>query len=390
MTNVTDNYLLTINCGSSSLKFSLFHADTLQEELSGAVNAIGSAASKLIIKDQAAPGLNNFKNLAAAVKAVINWLKKSKYNDHLLAVGHRIVQGGPKHREPELITEDLLKSLQQFVYLAPNHLPDEIKTIKTFQVAFPGLQQVACFDTAFHRNMPDEAKYYPLPENYRGQGLLHYGFHGLSYEYIMQKLKAGGVKIKAQKIIIAHLGNGASMAAVKDGTCIETTMGLTPVGGLVMGTRSGDLDPGVVLFLLKQGKLTTMQLDKLLSKGSGLKAIAGKSDVQELLQMEAKDPKAMAAITVFCYQAKKFIGALAAAMGGLDLLVFTGGIGEHSAVIRERICRDLEFLGIRVDKKSNHGGKENISQQASLVKVLVIKTNEEAMIAQHIQTVLNS
>ncbi|WP_184547181.1 acetate/propionate family kinase [Mucilaginibacter sp. FT3.2] len=383
------SYILSINCGSSSLKFSLFNSGSLQPELYGSVDAIGSTTSKFNITDRERIVLNeihDFKNLATAVNAVIRWFKESKYNHHLLALGHRLVQGGPDHREPELITEELLIDLQQFVYLAPNHLPDELRTIKTFGRAFSKLPQVACFDTAFHRNMPDEAKYYPLPAKYQEQGLLHYGFHGLSYEYIIQRFEAEDVK--AQKILIAHLGNGASMAAVIGGKCIETTMGLSPIGGLVMGTRSGDLDPGVVLFLLKQGRLSITQLDKLLSKDSGLKAVAGKSDVQELLKMEAQDPKAMAAITVFCYQARKFIGSLTAAMGGLDLLVFTGGIGEHSAIVRERICGELGFLGINLDKKSNHENKENISSAISRVKVLAMKTNEEAMIAQHTQTVL--
>jgi len=391
MTNKQPSYILSVNCGSSSLKFSLHRSGSLMTERTGSVNAIGGAESNFDIRKSEQSiehKTTGFKDLDAAVKAVIHWLKSSEYKNSLLAIGHRLVQGGPSHREPELITEVLLQNLHQFVYLAPNHLPDELKTIKTFNDAFPGLPQVACFDTAFHRNMPDEAKYYPLPAKYREQGLLHYGFHGLSYEYIMRKLKANMVKIKAQKIIIAHLGNGASMAAVKYGTCIETTMGLSPIGGLVMGTRSGDLDPGVILFLLKQGGLTVTRLDELLSKGSGLKAIAGKSDVQDLLKMEAKDPKALAAITIFCYQARKFIGSLAAAMGGLDLLVFTGGIGENSAVIRERICLDLGFLGINLDKKSNYDNKKNISIAKSQVNVLVMKTNEEAMIAQHTQTVL--
>lgn len=391
MTEKQNSYILSINCGSSSLKFNLFQFGSLLSECNGNVDAIGSTGSRLsickggkVILQQSA----GFKNLDEAVKAVISWLKKSEYKSSLRAIGHRLVQGGPDHREPELITDELIKNLQAFVYLAPNHLPDEIRTIKTFGRAFPGLFQVACFDTAFHRNMPDEAKYYPLPAKYREQGLLHYGFHGLSYEYVMKQLKADGALVKAQKTIIAHLGNGASMAAVKNGTCIETTMGLSPIGGLVMSTRSGDLDPGVFLFLLKQGKLTATQLDKLLSNDSGLKAIAGKSDVQQLLQLEAKDPKARAAITVFCYQARKFIGSLTAAMGGLDLLVFTGGIGENSATIRERICLELDFLGIQVEKKSNYDNKENISSASSRVKVLVMKTNEEAMIAQHTKTVL--
>jgi acetate kinase len=391
MTEKQTSYILSINCGSSSLKFSLYQSGSLLQECSGSADAIGGTGSALTVHKEGRAILqqpSGFKNLDGAVKAVIRWLKNSEYKSSLLAIGHRLVQGGPDHREPELITDELIRNLQAFVYLAPNHLPDEIRTIKTFGSAFSGSQQVACFDTAFHQNMPDEAKYYPLPAKYREQGLLHYGFHGLSYEYIMKQLKADGVPVKAQKIIIAHLGNGASMAAVKDGICIETTMGLSPIGGLVMGTRSGDLDPGVVLFLLKQGKLTTTQLDKLLSKDSGLKAIAGKSDVQELLKLEAKDPKARAAITVFCYQARKFIGSLTAAMGGLDMLVFTGGIGEHSEIIRERICWELGFLAVNLDKKSNHDSKENISSSVSRVKVLVMKTNEEAMIAQHTQTVL--
>ena len=385
------SYILSVNCGSSSLKFSLYHSGSLLPECTGSVNAIGSAESNFGIRkgeqsiEHKAAG---FKDLDAAVRAVIRWFKNSAYNNRLLAIGHRLVQGGPDHREPELITDKLLETLHQFIYLAPNHLPDELKTIKTFQLAFPGLPQVACFDTAFHKNMPDEAKYYPLPAKYREQGLLHYGFHGLSYEYIMQKLAADGLKVNRQKLIIAHLGNGASMAAVKNGTCIETTMGLSPIGGLVMGTRSGDLDPGVILFLLKQGRLTIAQLDKLLSKESGLKAIAGIGDVQELLKTEIKDPKAKAAITIFCYQARKFIGALAAAMGGLDMLVFTGGIGEHSAAIRERICGDLEILGIRIDEKLNHDHTENIASKTSRIKVMVMKTNEEAMIAQHTQTAI--
>jgi acetate kinase len=393
MTEKQTSHILSINCGSSSLKFSLYQSGSLLEDCSGNVDAIGSNDSNLTIYKGGKAVLqqsSGFKNLDGAVKTVISWLKNSEYKSSLLAIGHRLVQGGPNHREPELITNHLLKNLQAFIYLAPNHLPDELKTIKTFQLAFPGLPQIACFDTAFHSNMPDETKYYPLPAKYKLQGLLHYGFHGLSYGYIIQKLELEDVNVKAKKIIIAHLGNGASMAAVKNGTCIETTMGLSPIGGLVMGTRSGDLDPGVILFLLKQGKLTVNQLDDLLSKESGLKAISGKSDVQELLEMEAKDPKAMAAITVFCYQARKFIGSLAAAMGGLDLLVFTGGIGENSAIIRERICLDLEFLGIHLEKRSNYNNKENISSATGRVKVLAMKTDEEAMIAQHVQTVLKS
>lgn len=382
-------YILCINCGSSSLKFSLYQTGSLQLELMGSVNEIGGHHSRLEIKGNDQKIIENhsrfFKNLDVAVKAVIRWLRSSNYSGKLEAIGHRLVQGGPNHRDPELITVALLEDLQRYVYLAPNHLPDEIKTIKTFQSAFPNLPQVACFDTAFHRHLPDEARYYPLPVKYRAQGLIHYGFHGLSYEYIMQKLMADDPSVIRQKIIIAHLGNGASMAAIKHGISVDTTMGLTPIGGLVMSSRSGDLDPGVLLFLLKQGKLTPTQLDKLLSKDAGLKGIAGSGDVQELLTREKDDVPAKAAITLFCYQARKFIGSLAAALGGLDTLVFTGGIGEHSAIIRERICRELEYLGVIINQHSNMQHQEVISAKTGHVIVKVIATNESAMIAHHTQ-----
>ncbi len=218
---------------------------------------------------------------------------------------------------------------------------------------------------------------------------MRYGFHGLSYEFIMLKLSKRKASLNKKKIIIAHLGNGASMAAVKKSTGMETTMGLSPIGGLVMGTRSGDLDPGVFLFLLKQTKMAEGQLDELLSKQSGLKAIAGISDVKELLRNEETDPDCHEAITMFCYQAKKHIGALTAAMGGLDMLIFTGGIGENAAAIRERICHNMNFLGIEIDKKSNRRNRKVISPQSAKVKVQVIRTNEEQMIAHHTQNIIN-
>jgi len=393
MTKQRNNGILVINCGSSSLKFSLYNVAPLLPEWSGNVSHIGSGKGKLEIKNRQHQLIEsrsvNFKDLDAAVKEVIRWLKDNDHQDRLLAIGHRLVQGGPEHRQPEIITPQLLKTLDGFVYLAPNHLPDELKTIKAFQAAFPGTPQVACFDTAFHKDMPACAKYYPLPKKYKDMGLLKYGFHGLSYQYILQELIAEDPTVIKKKIIIAHLGNGASMAAIKSGISVDTTMGISPVGGLVMGTRSGDLDPGVLLFLLKQAQLTPNQLDELLSKNSGLKAIAGISDMQELLQAEPNDPKAVAALTVFCYAAKKFIGALAAAMGGLDLLVFTGGIGENSAVIHERICKDLEFMGIILSKTKNEKHAPRISKKRSRVMVRVIPTNEELMIARLTDGLLN-
>ena len=384
-------YILSINCGSSSLKFSLYHALSTNLEWAGSITRIGEAKAHLQIKDAANQLLEvhdkHYKNFNAAVLEVIAWLKNKQDKYPLMAIGHRIVQGGPKHFKPEIITGALIQALDKLVYLAPNHLPDELSTIRAFQSAYPDVKQVACFDTCFHHDMPSYVKDYPLPAIYKKKGLMKYGFHGLSYEFIMQELAKLFSPVAGQKIIIAHLGNGASMAAVKDGFGIDTTMGLSPIGGLVMGTRSGDLDPGVVVFLLKQTKLTPDDLDELLSKQSGLKAISGISDIQELLQAEPEHPLAEEALTMFCYAATKYIGALSAAMGGLDMLVFTGGIGENSAIIRERICHNLSFLGIDLDKQKNSNNELMIS--TGKVAVRVIKTNEELMIARLVCDVFN-
>jgi acetate kinase len=385
------NYILSINCGSSSLKFSLYHALSTNLEWTGLITRIGEDKAHLQIKDAANQLLEShdkhYKNFNAAVLEVITWLKNKQEQYPLMAIGHRIVQGGPKHFKPIIITGALIQALEKLVYLAPNHLPDELSTIRAFQSAYPDIKQVACFDTCFHHDMPSYVKDYPLPAIYKKNGLIKYGFHGLSYEFIMQELAKLSSPVAEQKILIAHLGNGASMAAVKNGVGIDTTMGLSPIGGLVMGTRSGDLDPGAVVFLLKQTKLTPDALDELLSKQSGLKAISGISDIQELLQAEPKNPLAGEALTLFCYSATKYIGALSAAMGGLDMLVFTGGIGENSAIIRERICHDLSFLGIDLDKQKNSNNELIIS--TGKVSVRVIKTNEELMIARLVCSVFN-
>lgn len=386
-------YVLVINGGSSSLKFSLYERSSLQSELTGEVAHIGEKDSymeisnnqKILFKEHS----GFYETLMDGVKALTGWLIKNKWHQSIDAIGHRLVQGGPEHRKPELITDDLLHALQEYIYLAPNHLPNEIKTIKLFRSAFPDIPQVACFDTFFHRNLPSYVKYYPLPKKYANKGLMRYGFHGLSYEYILDKLLKENPAVKKQKIIIAHLGNGASMAAVVNGVSTDTTMGLSPAGGLVMGTRTGDLDPGVPLFLLKQAKLSTTELDELLNKDSGLKAIAGTSDLQQLLKNEATEPKAKEALMVFCYTAKKFIGSLAAAMGGLDLLVFTGGIGANAATIRERICENMDFMGIQIDKKLNKAQKEIISGAESKVLVKAIRTDEEYMIVKHTQQIID-
>ncbi len=393
MTEKSKTYILSLNGGSSSLKFSLYHSVSTKLEWAGSIDRIGEKNARLEIKDIAGQVLKNrignYKDFSAAVAAVMEWLKNDQHHYPLLAIGHRLVQGGAKHRKPLMITDGLLQSLDQLTYLAPNHLPDEINIIKAFRSAYPHVQQIACFDTSFHRDMPPYAADYPLPAKFKEMGLIRYGFHGLSYEFIMQELAGLESPVARQKIIIAHLGNGASMVAVKNGLSVDTTMGISPVGGLVMGTRSGDLDPGVSLFLLKQAKMTPDELDDLLSKRSGLMAIAGISDVQELLRLEPDHLKAKKALTVFCYSARKFIGSLAAAMGGLDMLVFTGGIGENSAVIRDRICRGLDFMGIELDAKENEANQPVISKMNSKVTVRVIPTNEELMIARLTTGLLN-
>lgn len=389
MIETVNSCILSINGGSSSLKFKLYTASKLM--LYGSVAHIGTKNGQLEIRNPSHVLLfkhvENFKDQFAAATELINWFKNNQLLYNIAAIGHRLVLGGPNHLDPEVITDELLNSLNEFVYLAPNHLPNEIRMIRLFKQEFPDVPQVACFDTAFHQDMPFCSKNYPLPSKYAEKGLIRYGFHGLSYEYIMAKLAQKATSTSSRKIIIAHLGNGASMAAVRNGICVDTTMGISPMGGLVMGTRSGDLDPGVILYLLKHDKLTPEEVDDLLSKKSGLKAIAGTGDVQELLKNEATDTRAREALAVFCYHARKYIGALAAAMGGLDMLVFTGGIGENSAIIRERICTELEFLGIEIHQKLNYDRAEMISTEQSRVEVKVITTDEEWMIAKHTQTI---
>ncbi|TDG36481.1 acetate/propionate family kinase [Pedobacter changchengzhani] len=381
------NFILVINAGSSSLKFAVYQCQTIKREYSGLIKNIGKEFSSLKINDANSVAVSVkkavYQNIDEAASGIISWLKTIQSKCFISSVGYRLVQGGPHHRSPEVITDELLEDLTKFIFLAPNHLPDELALIKKFRSAFPDLTHVACFDTNFHRDMPDQAKYYALPEKFKGQGLIRYGFHGLSYEYIMDKLDRNFAYINQKKIIIAHLGSGSSMAAVSFGKCIDTTMGVSPIGGLVMSTRSGDLDPGAILFMLKQSKMTVEELDNVLSHESGMKAIAGTGNMEELLKNASFDKRAEAAVNLFCCQAKKFIGALAAALGGLDILIFTGGVGENSPQIRERICADMDFMGVKLDRLRNQDTQKIISCQSSKVSIMVFETNEERMIALH-------
>jgi acetate kinase len=281
--------------------------------------------------------------------------------------------------------------LNELVPLAPDHLPNEITGIMAINKTYPGLTQVACFDTAFHRQLPLRAKMYPLPRRLFQEGIMRYGFHGLSYEYIMQELMTvAGEKVARGRIIIAHLGSGASMAAVKDGKSMDTTMGFTPTGGLMMGTRSGDLDPGILIYLLDEKGLSPNSLNEMLNTYSGLLGVSGRgSDMKFLLDNETKSSDIAEAIYLFCYQAKKFLGALCTALGGLDTLIFTGGIGENSPAIRKRICDDMTFLNIYLDPIKNESNKPIISFDGVPTTIRVMKTNEELMIARHTNNVVN-
>lgn len=392
MKSKLSTYILCLNSGSSSLKFSLYDPVFRQMEITGVMSAIGTVNGLFKVSDSRGTSLKNesgfFKDTHTAVESLTEWLDENQNKYPLAAIGHRVVQGGPAHRAPEMLTEQLLATLKQFIFLAPNHLPEELAIIHTFLEKFRNLPQVICFDTFFHRNMPFCGHHYALPSKYTSKDLIRYGFHGLSYEYIMLRLSEKRLSVKSKKIIIAHLGNGASLAAVKNGNSIDTTMGVSPIGGLVMSTRSGDLDPGALLFLLKKNKLSTDKLEELLSKQSGLKAIAGTGDVKELLEAEHFNTAAANALTLFCYNIRKQIGALTAAMDGLDILVFTGGIGENSAIIRSRICKELVFFGIELDSRLNLCSREVISSEKSRVLVHVIKTNEELVIARHTQNMV--
>lgn len=366
----TTPVILTVNCGSSSLKYGLFsQADNPEQLHSGQISDIGKAP---------------VKDMEAAVDQLIALLNERFRNYEVSAIGHRIVQGGLQHVQPEKVSDQLLSSLSKLVSLAPNHLPAELAAIRAFAQVFPNATQIACFDTAFHQHLPFAARHYALPRRFWEQGLVRYGFHGLSYEYILQQLQQTAPESLEGRIIIAHLGNGASMAAVHKGVSIDTTMGLTPAGGLVMSTRPGDMDPGVLLYLLKEQKMSTDELSELLTRQAGLKAISGKeSDIEKLLEAAAEHPQAAAAVDYFCYHIRKFTGAMAAALGGLDTFIFTGGIGEHAPEIRQRVCEGLEFLGMHIDTTQNEQAAAVISAGGSAVTIRVIPTSEEQMIAQH-------
>ena len=382
--------ILALNSGSSSIKFAVYELGAAQRRLlSGVLEGLDGADSPVFRLRDAAGGVLVQEPLPrggddAARARFLSWLDEYLEREPLAGVGHRLVHGGADFTSPRLVEKKLLAALEKIIPFAPNHLPRELSLLKAIARRHPALPQVACFDTAFHRRLPQAAQIFPLPYRLKQQGILRYGFHGLSYEYIMNKLAdEAGSEAAGGRVIIAHLGGGASMAAVKGGRCIDTTMGFTPAGGLMMGTRCGDLDPGLILFLLRREGLTVDGLERLLTRCSGLLGVSGTSaELRYLLKRQATDSRAALAIEMFCRQAKKFLGALIAVLGGLDVLVFTAGIGENVPGVRWRICEGLQQLGIHLDAARNEAGVAVISSADSPVSVRVMKTNEELIIAR--------
>jgi len=356
--------VLAINSGSSSIKFGLF---TLALEPSALRRGAIDEASRVTTVDQV---------LERVVDCLVAY--------PLAGVGHRIVHGGPALFHPQLVTDELMGTLRRLVRFAPNHLPDEIHLIEAVRRVRPDVPQLVCFDTAFHSDLPDVARRLPIPDAYDAQGVRRYGFHGLSYTFLLHELHRRAGPLRAGgRVVLMHLGNGSSLAAVREGRCIDTSMGFTPIGGVVMSTRSGDLDPGVVTYIARSTGFDADRVEHELSHRSGLEAVSGGvPDMRDLLAREANDEACRLAVSMYCYEITKRIGAYAAALGGLDALVFSGGIGEHAPIIRARICRGLEFLGIDVDDRHNGENAPVISTATARVAVHVIPTDEEMVIAQ--------
>jgi acetate kinase len=388
---VEPHHILAFNSGSSSLKFALYEFSNSSERLlvRGEAENISAPSARLWLRtpdgssvvDQPRP----IPEHQHALQMALEELKKGKYAAPS-AIGHRVVNGGPHYAAPQKITPQVLTDLRNLVPLAPLHLPAEIKIMEAVASQLPQIPQVTCFDTAFHRRLPDLAQRFPLPRKLFDEGIRRYGFHGLSYEYVLQAL---GPAAQRQRLIIAHLGNGASLAAVKDGLPADTSMGLTPTGGVMMGTRTGDLDPGILIYLLRERRYDAAKLERLVDSESGLLGVSElTSDMKALLLKRDSDLRAAEAVAMFCRSVRKEIGAFAAVLGGVDMLVFTGGIGEHAPAVREEICRDLGHLGIRIDSAKNNAAKDVISAAESACVVKVVATNEELMIARHTRSAI--
>lgn len=386
-----DAYLLTVNAGSSSVKFALFGANNLTNEvLQASIENIGQDTSRMIINDVVSPVDAPTHSVATSLLA--DAVSKEVPTKHIAAVGHRIVHGGPKYYKPQLVTPQLLKDLRELTAFDPEHLPAQLSLIETLSRQLVGVPQVVCFDTAFHHDLPAPARLLPIPRHFANEGIRKYGFHGLSYEFIVTELRRVEGDIAAGgKVIIAHLGSGASLVALKDGKSVDTTMGMTPASGIPMSTRSGDLDPGLVLYLQRNHGYTPDKFNHMVNFESGLLGVSETSaDMKRLLEIEDSDVRAKEAIELFCYQVKKSIGSLAASIGGISTLVFTGGMGENAPRIRAKICEGLEFLGVILDPEQNEEGARLISAPASQAGVHVIRTNEAVTIARQTSEIVSS
>ena len=393
--NTTENNILILNGGSSSIKFALFALNPmLRVMIKGEIERIGTTDA-LFSTQEGSREAHATRPVAAAdyasaVNLLIDWIDEKDIDGTLIAVGHRIVHGGANFHEPQRLTSILMAELQRLAPLDRQHMPGEISLADAFQQRFPKVPQIACFDTAFHHDLPRVAQMLAIPRRYEAQGVRRYGFHGLSYEFLMSELiQIDGAAAARGRIILAHLGNGASLAAVSDGKPVDTSMSFTPTAGVPMGTRSGDLDPGLVSYLARSENMDAQQFDEMVNFKSGLLGVSETSaDMRDLLNVETEDPRAAEAVALYCYQIKKYIGAYSAALGGLDTLVFAGGIGEKASVVRARICTGLGFLGIELDASSNEQNATVISADSAPVKVRVIRTNEELVIARSVCRVL--
>lgn len=388
-------FVLTLNAGSSSVRFAIFeNSRPLHRRWSGKLDRIGQPGMHLIVQ-----GLQDSRfraptfdacDSSGAVPQLLEWLLQELPSASLCAVGHRVVHGLSAIR-PQIIDAALLTTLRSMAPFDPEHLPLELQLIDALQRARPSLTQVACFDTAFHHDMPRVAQMLPIPRRYFARGVRRYGFHGLSFQHQMEELRhIGDACASHGRVVLAHLGGGASVVAVLNGQSIDTSMALTPTAGMVMGSRSGDLDPGLVCFLARTENMSIDQFQSMVNHESGMLGISEISaDMRELLSLEGSDERAADAVETFCYQTRKWIAAMVAALGGIDLLVFSGGIGENLPIVRERICNGLGFLGVGVDRARNSAGERIISPDMSDVRVRVIASDEERVIAQSVVRALS-
>ena len=373
---------LCLNSGSSSLKFALFRVESSSEQplATGLVEQLGGehARASLKVGDRKIERACPKASLSEALDLAFQLLADQALPEATL-IGHRVVHGGSEHLAPARIDAALVESLKGLIPLAPLHQPSAIAGMEATLARLPGVPQVACFDTSFHARLPEHAARFPLPAALYEAGVRRYGFHGLSYEYVLSTLGTP----PPERVIIAHLGSGASLVAIRDGQSIDTTMGFTPAGGIMMGTRTGDLDPGLLVYLMRERGYSVDALEALIVRQSGLLGVAGSADMRDLVERREHDPLARLAITMMGYSVRKAIGSYMAALGGLDVLVFAGGIGEHVPAIREEACRGLAAFGVSLDSAKNERSEKSIHSQQSATRILIVETDEDRMIARH-------